>query len=58
MPEITKDDVMSDSERANEIIEMVDKLLGQIESRRESGTVIPLRGLLHVRNSPILTRAA
>ena len=30
MPEITKDDVMSDSERANEIIEMVDKLLGQM----------------------------
>ena len=30
MPEITKDDVMSDSERANEIIEMVNKLLGQM----------------------------
>jgi len=30
MPEITKDDVMSDSERANEIIEIVNKLLGQM----------------------------
>lgn len=28
------------------------------ESPRESGTQNPLRGLVHVRNSPILTRAA
>jgi len=53
-----RDELRRISEEHQSAREKGDRNLQIDESRRESGTVIPLRGLLHVRNSPILTRAA